>query len=155
MPRPSTRAVTAASAASSAGTDAAAGGGTAPPVPPPSAPPLPIPNPVRVGATWADSTTPRSELPCYTTAAAGAEAGLDLTRVFFDGKSCATGSRMALGLRLAPLGCALEPIIGRDNYAAAMDQAETISRSRRGDKSQAYRDKEAKILIAEHVVSLA
>lgn len=61
---------------------------------------------------------------------------------------------MALGLCFAPLACGLAPIVGQGNYAEAM-RSEHISHSTAGNQSQAYRDKNAKILLVEHVVGLA
>ncbi|CAM9994670.1 unnamed protein product [Pylaiella littoralis] len=114
----------------------------------------PPPQPMREGSTWVDTSTLRNELPCYVVGAAGAEPLLDLTRVFLTGSTCAEGSRMALGLRLAPLAAGLKSSDGSDDFAEVMASAEAMAHSTRGDQSRAYRDRQAKVLLAEHIVGL-
>lgn len=54
-----------------------------------------------------------------------------------------------------PLGAALEPVEGCDDCAGTKAAAEAVSHPTRGDQSQAYRDKDAKFLLTEHVMGLA
>ena len=160
--RPSTR------RSATAAATAPASGAPAPdqaPAPAPTTAPAPVLTPVvedpgpaqmpsRASAVSASPATPTRSLPCYGTTAPGAAAQVHLGRVFLpDGKSVASSSRFRLFLEFGRMMKVLNPSeTAMDQWEPIMEQAEAIARSTVGAQSQAYKDKQAKIHMTDHVL---
>ncbi|CAB1100156.1 unnamed protein product [Ectocarpus sp. CCAP 1310/34] len=143
----------AAAPAAAAAASAAASAPMGPFSPPPSGLP---PRPDRQTAAFVDATTAAYALPCYTALVPGAGAMLDLGRVFDRNRlGCDQGSVEELAHRLGEVATRLPPLPGAEVYTAVLARARMVATSRAGDKSVAYRQAEAKKLLAEYIVELA
>ena len=153
----SSAAAPASSAAAAPAAAAAAPAAASAPMGPLSPPPPGLPpRPDRQTAAFVDATTAAYALPCYTALVPGAGATLDLGRVFDRNRlGCDQGTVEELVLRLGEVATRLPPLAGAETYTAVLARARKVATSRAGDKSVAYRQAEAKKLLAEYTVELA
>ena len=117
--------------------------------------PPPSPRPDRKSAAPIPCDTPRPQLPCVIRNRLGAPPFFDPARVFTaDGRSCDEGCRNELALRLCPIILGLAPVPGSRDWTQVLRDAEALEYSSQVSNSLALRQKAAKAMMAEYVVTL-